>query len=192
MAAARTISLSPPEGMLQPSTCLASCAANLSSLLSPLSAAATAAAHATQQQLPGSVRLLQVLSGTLLQHVRSVAQPARQEMAEPHVADTAEQLPPTTASPPRQLSVRLADAAGDSQQHRHQQLVAPSVTTAASMMPQQQPQQHQPPSPTGVKKTFYKRKLPCPPATEFSSAEGVSLWLCCTRSVSLLIRRACE
>ncbi|WIA42506.1 hypothetical protein OEZ86_008492 [Tetradesmus obliquus] len=26
--------------------------------------------------------------------------------------------------------------------------------------------------PTGVKKTFYKRKLPCPPATEFSSAEG--------------------
>jgi hypothetical protein len=25
---------------------------------------------------------------------------------------------------------------------------------------------------TGVKKTFYKRKLPCPPATEFSSPEG--------------------
>eukprot|EP00878_Enallax_costatus_P016815 GHUV01017648.1.p1 GENE.GHUV01017648.1~~GHUV01017648.1.p1 ORF type:complete len:331 (+),score=67.21 GHUV01017648.1:896-1888(+) len=26
--------------------------------------------------------------------------------------------------------------------------------------------------PQGVKKTFYKRKLPCPPATEFSSSEG--------------------
>ena len=25
---------------------------------------------------------------------------------------------------------------------------------------------------TGVKKTFYKRKLPCPPATEFSSPQG--------------------
>lgn len=28
------------------------------------------------------------------------------------------------------------------------------------------------PAPAGVRKTFYKRKLPCPPATEFSSAEG--------------------
>jgi hypothetical protein len=28
--------------------------------------------------------------------------------------------------------------------------------------------------PSGVKKTFYKRKLPCPPATEFSSAEGAA------------------
>jgi glutathione gamma-glutamylcysteinyltransferase len=46
-------------------------------------------------------------------------------------------------------------------QQQQQQVAVPSMVQA-----------HQPPPPTGVKKTFYKRKLPTPPATEFSSTEG--------------------
>jgi hypothetical protein len=55
------------------------------------------------------------------------------------------------------------------QQQRQQQQEQPSqppvVTPVAATAPYAPP--------TGVKKTFYKRKLPCPPATEFSSADGV-------------------
>jgi hypothetical protein len=57
------------------------------------------------------------------------------------------------------------------QQQQHeppaQQLVATPAAASAPYAP-----------PTGVKKTFYKRKLPCPPATEFSSAEGVMDKVC--------------
>lgn len=42
--------------------------------------------------------------------------------------------------------------------------------------------------PKGVKKTFYKRKLPCPPATEFSSTEG----RCSAMAVASCIRNAAE
>jgi len=64
---------------------------------------------------------------------------------------------------------------------------AAAAATAAAAVPtplDQQQQQRPPllnesalhqmpqPLPTGVKKTFYKRKLPCPPAIEFSSPEG--------------------
>jgi hypothetical protein len=59
-------------------------------------------------------------------------------------------------------------------QQQQQQVVVPAVV-----------QPHQPPSPTGVKKTFYKRKLPCPPATEFSSADGA--WQDQTTNVVRLI-----
>ncbi|GBF98758.1 glutathione gamma-glutamylcysteinyltransferase [Raphidocelis subcapitata] len=61
----------------------------------------------------------------------------------------------------------------------------PAARPAAPQLPQPQPQpqpqpldesqmQHMraPSPPPGVKKTFYKRKLPCPPAIEFSSPEG--------------------
>jgi hypothetical protein len=52
---------------------------------------------------------------------------------------------------------RLAEATS-------QPLVQPGASTTLPYAP-----------PTGVKKTFYKRKLPCPPATEFSSVEGVQI-----------------
>jgi hypothetical protein len=52
------------------------------------------------------------------------------------------------------------------QQQQQQPLQASVVSAVAPTAPYAPP--------TGVKKTFYKRKLPCPPATEFSSAEGTA------------------
>ncbi|GLC33020.1 hypothetical protein PLESTM_000015300 [Pleodorina starrii] len=53
-------------------------------------------------------------------------------------------------------------------------------TQSAKDQPLQQGDTVAPPSPprasTGLKKTFYKRKLPSPPATEFSSPEGRQLF----------------
>jgi hypothetical protein len=61
------------------------------------------------------------------------------------------------------MSDQLHHVAHDQQQQQQQQHgpLQPLVHAATQYTP-----------PSGVKKTFYKRKLPCPPATEFSSAAG--------------------
>lgn len=129
-------------------------------------------------QLPGSVRLAQVLGGSILLHARQAAQAARQmQAAEPadEAVDQHQQQQQAVAAaaaaacshqqaaaPTPQLPLDVQQSPAPVMQHQQQQLpVVPAVVQA-----------HQPPSPTGVKKTFYKRKLPCPPATEFSSTEG--------------------
>lgn len=134
---------------------------------------AACAQPACSQQLPGTVKLLEVLSGTLRHHLRNIAQAARQmEPADsPTLIISTQQQhqhdPLTTSSSkgvqasPDSPSMAEAPHKPALQPMQQQQVVVPAVV-----------QPHQPPSPTGVKKTFYKRKLPCPPATEFSSADG--------------------
>lgn len=179
-----------------------------------LQSAAAAACSVCSQQLPGTVKLVQVLGGSILQHIRQVAQPARQ--MEPAL------------EPPTQIDID-SSSSSSSRRQEQQPLRSPAsssslpkiITTTASPgkgqvdtaaaavqrlslhVPQQQ-QQHgtavsvstqtapapQPPSPTGVKKTFYKRKLPCPPATEFSSAEGAATQPVTARRSSALIPSA--
>lgn len=160
-------------------------------LQSGCSAAALCAAyHCHCQQLPGTFKLLQVLRGPVLQHVRHVAQAARQQDGTLEASETqisqllrhGQQLPHTAE--PRGgnggSSMPLSTQSHDAMQQR----AVPAGVQEATLQMQRQQQQaqhavvspatHQPPSPTGVKKTFYKRKLPCPPATEFSSSEGTS------------------
>lgn len=118
-------------------------------------------------QLPGTASLAQVLSGSILQHARGLAAQAARAMEQPafqhpEAADARQGAPaapqPCAAPPaaPAPVSPKVPEV--------------PRAATAAAVV-----QAHQPPSPTGVKKTFYKRKLPCPPATEFSSTDGAPL-----------------
>lgn len=157
--------------------------------------AALISSHAAcAHQLPGTVRLAQVLSGSILQHVRQAAQAARQMvMVEPEPEPLTDQQQQLNSNSSSNISVQQqhhpqqqqgAVLSGIHQQAelelqeklevqpaplrvKEQQHASHVVVPAAVVQP------HQPPSPTGVKKTFYKRKLPCPPATEFSSSDGV-------------------
>ena len=148
----------------------------------------TAASHL--QQLPGTVQLLRVLGGPLLHHLRHIAQPAREMEAavDPTAVEQGilldgglpshghQQRPQAALGSHQPVPAATPSAAAG------QSTTAPAVQRLVLQVPQQQQQQqqvpsaaaqpHQPPSPAGVKKTFYKRKLPCPPATEFSSTEG--------------------
>jgi hypothetical protein len=108
-----------------------------------------------QAQIPGAFRLLQVVSSQL-QPVRSIAEVARQ-MEEPHQQHVQQQ---------QQLLQQQQQTQQQTQQQQQQQPVQASITSSTAATAPYAP-------PTGVKKTFYKRKLPCPPATEFSSAEGM-------------------
>lgn len=146
---------------------------------------------ALQQQVPGTFKLAQVLSGSILQHVRQAAQASRQMFAEPQVDHEHLSNIPTPSEQQHaqhqdaaslnlhqqaELDVQLSRAGAAVQekptsllqQQQHMQVVLPAAIV----------QPHQPPSPTGVKKTFYKRKLPTPPATEFSSTEGMCCCCC--------------
>ncbi|KAF6260230.1 Phytochelatin synthase-domain-containing protein [Scenedesmus sp. NREL 46B-D3] len=101
-------------------------------------------------QIPGAFRLLQVISSHF-QPSRSIAEVA-QQMEEPQ-QDQQQLLKQQREHQQQQQQLQ--------QQQPPQASIASPVAATASFVP-----------PTGVKKTFYKRKLPCPPATEFSSAEG--------------------
>lgn len=83
-----------------------------------------------------------------------------------------------TAQPDLDLGVNLKSAAKTAEVLRPVMTLGEELLSQAAQTPaapaewrdlQQQQQQT-----SGAKKTFYKRKLPCPPATEFSSEEGVS------------------
>jgi len=153
-------------------------------------AALCAACHCHCQQLPGTFKLLQVLGGPVLQHVRHVAQAARQEVdatletPESQISQLLHgpQQLPHTAEPKGGNGTSATPLKAQSRDAIQQRAVPAGVQEATLQLQQQQapqhalvpPAAHQPPSPTGVKKTFYKRKLPCPPATEFSSSEGMS------------------
>lgn len=106
-----------------------------------------------QAQIPGAFRLLQVISSQL-RPVRSIAEVAR-HMEEPQLEQHVQQ----------QQLLRQQQQQPQQHQQQPQQLPQASNTSPVAATAPYAP-------PTGVKKTFYKRKLPCPPATEFSSAEG--------------------
>lgn len=154
--------------------------------------ASQAAAACACQQLPGSVRLLQVFKSCLRYHSwRSVAQVARHEHEPPTTVEAQLQA---RLDPMIQVTAEQLPSLHDANQQQHH---AATTATAAAQQPQQLPQhqheQHKLPlspvvqplysPPTGVKKTFYKRKLPCPPATEFSSAAGASVCGVCVACV---------
>jgi hypothetical protein len=142
----------------------------------------SAACHCSCNQLPAAAKLAQSLSGPILQHVRGIAQAARKMEPEFEPPTGISLLSIGTAVPTEpQQDVQLADAVQD-YAHALRTVGPAAAAQLHAPQPAQQQQQlavpqmvqaHQPPSPTGVKKTFYKRKLPTPPATEFSSAEGV-------------------
>lgn len=128
------------------------------------SSAAVLSSSSLVGQLPGTASLAQVLSGSILQHARGLAAQAARAMEQPafqqpEAADAGEGAP-AAAQPCAVQSAAPAPTASDS----------PRAAAAAVVQAHQQP-----PSPTGVRKTFYKRKLPCPPATEFSSTDGALL-----------------
>lgn len=121
-------------------------------------------------QLPGTASLAQVLSRSILQHARGLAAQAARAMEQPafqhpeEAADAREGAPAAPqpcAAPPPAPPAPASPTVPE---------VPQAAATAAAVV-----QAHQPRSPTGVKKTFYKRKLPCPPATEFSSTGGTPL-----------------
>jgi hypothetical protein len=116
------------------------------------------ASQCLQTQIPGAFRLLQVVSSQF-QPARSIAEVARQ-MEEPQQEQQHLQ---------QQLLKQQQQEQAQQYEPQTQLSVATPVSAAAPYAP-----------PTGVKKTFYKRKLPCPPATEFSSAEGVLYIVCST------------
>lgn len=140
----------------------------------------SAAAYHCTCQLLGSVRVIPVLQGNFLHHIRQVASPARQTQFAPEaipvtriqvLKSNAQQQPqpaPETAN--NMIGVVPGIQVVSAQDSLAQQRAQPTAATVpTAVLPRQ------PVSPTGIKKTFYKRKLPCPPATEFSSLEGATL-----------------
>lgn len=150
----------------------------------------SAACHCSCSQLPATAKLAKALSGPILQHIRGVAQAAR-KMEPEFEPPTGISLSSIRTAVPLELQHDAAPADTVQRPAHAADTVSPAAAAqphapqpAQERHPVQQQQQvavppmvqaHQPPSPTGVKKTFYKRKLPTPPATEFSSTEGVLL-----------------
>jgi hypothetical protein len=79
---------------------------------------------------------------------------------------------PSTVPPARPVAITLpATAAAVASEPLQQGFSIPPLSPSSSTAPSAGP-----PSP-GFKRTFYKRKLPSPPAIEFSSPDGAYRWL---------------